>query len=738
MARQRGTAQQFTPSKGFATEFTKTRFPTDAAVDLSNVIIDVDGSTRRRPGANFEVGYALNQVNGGIITPTEKLERGFSVDLWKAVSNSGTLNIVVVQYGSILQFYAQVGNISGNLLGELDLTPFATDIGSLLRERVASTSGLGNLYVVGEFLEPIRISYDGTSFSAEVIDFRERDLEGLDDGLETEERPEHLTLNHYYNLLNQGWLDENIAIVGGYATDTDLCAGAASGVGLVILHGEGWPSNSEIMTTGLTVSNDGDPVFADGFMRDSNFAGNTPAPKGHFILNPFFKDYDAVSECAGIGSVELSTRPITVAFHNGKVFYASPATQGQPSGIFYSQTLTEEDKAGEMLQEADPTSDSINDLVATDGGFIPTPAVGQVYRLEEFGNGVVVGASNGIWFLSGADTDSGFTATSNRLTKISDDGMLSASSYIEADATAFYFSTSGIIAVTQGQGGVPVTTNISDASIQTFYISIAADARRSAQGTYLKEQRKVYWAYSDAPPVADTSITTPIDSLLIFDLNIKGFYKHTIGVDTDNDYPEVIGLTDVPSIADTVQEEEVTTTTGEVIYLADGVTPVTTVISSKASQVTQLKLLTMVKSTSLSGWTLTFSELNDRTFHDWREFSSDGVGINYLSFIEFGYNTYAAPVAGGGSIGGNHTKGTPTYVHSFFSKDSKNLTPGGYYELPPIFTATEGLTNSQCVLEVLHTANPDLAVSQSVVEVLLTANPALLTSQTVLEVLSEV
>lgn len=728
MTRQRGTAQQFIPSRGFATEFTPTRFPTDAAVDLSNVVIDLDGSTRRRPGINFEVGYSLNTVNGSTVTSAEKAELGHSVALWKAVGNSGTLNIVVVQYGDVLQFYAQVGNVSGNLLGEVILTAHATSAGDLRRNSLAFASGIGNLYVVGEHLAPLEITYDGTNFTVTKLSFEQRDLEGLDDGLENDERPFSITSKHLYNLFNQGWGERFIADFAGLPTDTDVCGGATTTGGLNAAAGLDWPSNADIVFTGITADGAGNPVFSRSFLVGNNYTGNTPAPKGHFILDAFNKDYDAVSGCAGIGSEVISTRPIALAFHNGKLFYASPATIGKASGIFFSQTLTVKTRAGNMYQEADPTAQDINDLVATDGGFIPTPGIGEVYKLEEFGNGVVVGASNGIWFLSGADIDSGFSATSHRLTKISDAGLLGASSYIEADDTAFYFSSEGIMGIGIAQGNVPAVTNLSETTIQTFYINIAADARRQATGVYLPEQRKVYWGYADNAATAASGTSNVIDSLLVFDLSIKGFYKHTVSTNTAGDYPEVIGFTEVSSLADTVQEETVTTVSGETVFLADGVTPVTVIVDTKASQVTQLKMLTIVKSVALGDWALTFSELNDRTFHDWREFDSTGTGINYSSFIEFGYNTF----------GTNHTKGTPTYVHSFFSKTSKNLDPGGYYELPPTFTVTEGLSNSQSVLEVLHKANPDLAVSQSVVEVLLTANPALLASQSVLEVLNGV
>ena len=70
------------------------------------------------------------------------------------------------------------------------------------------------------------------------------------------------------------------------------------------------------------------------------------------------------------------------------------------------------------------------------------------------------------------------------------------------------------------------------------------------------------------------------------------------------------------------------------------------------------------------------------------------------------------------NMGAVHTKGKPTYVHSYFGATSKNLSPGGYYELPPLFYASTGLRATQSVVEVLISEASDLRMTQSVIEVL--------------------
>ena len=104
----------------------------------------------------------------------------------------------------------------------------------------------------------------------------------------------------------------------------------------------------------------------------------------------------------------------------------------------------------------------------------------------------------------------------------------------------------------------------------------------------------------------------------------------------------------------------------------DGTTPITETVAVDSAQITELKVAVMVFSIPDNGYKMTFATFRSRAFTDWR--AVDGVGIPMTSFVEFAeFN-----------MGAVHTKGKPTHIHSFFSKVSKNLEVGGYYELPPL------------------------------------------------------
>lgn len=729
MARQRGIDAQLELVQGFVTEANPVSFPQEVCVDIDNCIIDKDKSIRRRPGIDLEQRWKANSINGSVLTAELVEDTATSTSLWEAVNNSGTLDIVVQQVGTTLQFYAQFGAVSQNLLGELDLTPYALNASDLRTTKVATASGLGNLYVVCKYMEPIKVKYDGENFTAEVITIKIRDLDGLDDGLEIDERPENLTSEHTYNLLNQGWTAENI--------DKFMSLGLSGGDGFALLaiallkySGElsgvfTAPSNADIMHVGLVTNSDGNLEFDATFVREG-FTGNTPAPKGHFILDAFNKDYATASGLETLPSKVVDIRPEAVAFHQGRVFYTSPNIAGEVGGVYYSQQLTTEDKDGNCYQEADPSADQINELVDTDGGYLPMPGVGQVYALRELGSGIAVIASNGVWRIAGAEIGSSLSATNISLSKVTKTGALGASSVVEVEGTIFFFGIEGIIQLQANDTGY-TATNVTQNSIQEFYVSINAEVRRNAVAVYIPEQRKVYWGYREA--FADvTPSKRGYNRFLVLDFDVQGFYKYSIGEDATQPFPEVVGLSLVKPLAEQAAAINVIENDGDIVTELDG-SPVTELTSTNTGQITQLKLATLVYSTLDSGYKMTFSTFHSRSFTDWRDFDINGVGMDMTSYIDFAQQAMGAP----------HVKGTPTWVHTFFKKDSKNLEPGGYYELPPLFySGSAGVRVSQSVIEVLNRPSSNMRTSQSVMEVVHTATSDFKVSQSAIEVLWEV
>lgn len=139
-------------------------------------------------------------------------------------------------------------------------------------------------------------------------------------------------------------------------------------------------------------------------------SGNAYVPKGHFVVNAFNIDRSLASGIPGIEPEVIKERPNSVAFYSGRCWY------GCNSSVYYSQLLTDKSKAGLCYQEADPTSEDISDLVATDGGVIPIPEASKIVGIIPSSSGLLVFALNGIWFIGG--TDGGFKANDFSVTKV--------------------------------------------------------------------------------------------------------------------------------------------------------------------------------------------------------------------------------------------------------------------------------------------------------------------------------
>jgi hypothetical protein len=349
------------------------------------------------------------------------------------------------------------------------------------------------------------------------------------------------------------------------------------------------------------------------------------------------------------------------------------------------------------------------------------PGVGQIYKLVELASGIACVASNGVWFITGADGN-GMSATNIRLDHSSTIGALSASSAVSAEGSVFYFGIDGLIQGSVDELGALNMSNITQNSIQTFYINISAAARRDAAVVYLPEQRKIYWAYRDAQAAVGTT-SRSFNKFLILDFDIGGFYKYSINQQVGTVFPEIIGLSFVKPLVEGTATESVTETDGTVVTTIGGEI-VTVERVQDFGQITQLKMATLAFSTVDNGYKATFSTFHSRSFTDWRDVDSIGLGVPMTSFIEFAeFN-----------MGAVHTKGKVTHVHSFFQKTSKNLEPGGYYELPPLFYVSTGLRLTQSVLEVVNKPSSNLRMTQSVLEVVLKAPSDFRVTQSVLEV----
>ena len=641
-----GTKNYYSFVKGLITEASPLVYPENSAVSVDNFLLNRDGSIQRRLGMDYEPTYALKSSG---LPASAFNTSAVTFNIWNNVDNKPTLKFGVVQIGAYLWFVDMFKEVlstnfknSGNSL----------ETGGIGDHRVNITSINGYLIVTSPEFKPFYLKYDEATdvVSKQEIAFSIRDLFGIDDGLAVNDRPTNLTDDHKYNLLNQGW---GLTEINAFK--------ASQGV---------YPSNSDIQSLGK----DADDVFDPTLMIKQDF-GNSPAPKGRTIINAFsrgssrqqqadvfivannpaaefgfnytfeddtnyFISLDASNFATLLEDLEESRISVSAAY-SGRVFYSgvqSVVTNPDPKSpdytgfIFFTKLISSVKDLGECYQEADPTSEQISDLIASDGGFIQIPDAANIFKLVPTDRSLLVLAENGVWEITG-DTDSGFSALGYQVNKVGSIGALSPTSIVEVEGTVVFFAEGGIYTLAYDQqSGYLRPQNISASTIQTFYSAIPSVARKFAKGSFDPETRRISWMYSDDAGYTGVTDKYNYNRELIFDTLLQAFYTNTIDrISLDVESPKLAGFVVTPQFVVGDYADPVIVNGVDVEANAVEVT-VTQDVFNRATSFT--KYLTIVPNTT-GNLQFTFSSYRNGSFTDW--FTYDGTGQNYVSDLVTGF-----------------------------------------------------------------------------------------------------
>jgi hypothetical protein len=389
----------------------------------------------------------------------------------------------------------------------IDLTTFSP--AGAQPPRVSScqfATGTGKLFVVHPNLNAFYITYDPSdaSFTATQIDLMLRDFEGIDDGLDIDERPTttlaSLDVKHHYNLLNQGWTNTNLV-----AWDTSQTT---------------MPSNADVMWSFKNTSDAFDTTTIPNVVN-----GNSPATKGHYILNVYNQDRATASGLAVDATTTGTQRASTVAFFAGRVFYAGINAENFNSKIYFSQIIERPEQFGQCYQTNDPTAEDFFDLLPSDGGVLDIQEAGSILKLMPITGGLAVFASNGIWVITGS-TGLGFTANDYAIVQASTLPTLSFTSFVDMAGSPVWWSADSINRLDINQGRY-VVSSLSNTTIKTYYNTIPVSEKKNAVGFYNPVLGIVQWLFRS---VGSSSLeqSREYDRVLNLDLNTQGFYVWTL------------------------------------------------------------------------------------------------------------------------------------------------------------------------------------------------------------------
>jgi len=625
---------------GIITDASPLSFPENASVDEYNCVLYRDGSRSRRLGLDVEDNAVWNTVTGVEGFRWNSME-------WLGAGDNSELRFVVIQAGSQLYFFeGESESFSDKLIyiyNFPDPSPITTGL------KVEGVSVMGDFVVTNAGL-PIVFKYDAATntITHNFIQIAIRDVFGVVDGLAINENPAALSIEHNYNLLNQGWSkrptgtsppvavsiypDLGSSVI--YATSQQTLSNA--NITAYEAATNFYPDNTQIWWAGKNADDDFSPTALDKI----DF-GTTAAPKGRVILDAFNRGASRKAVWPSGTSLpddqELG-RPSALCFAFQRIWYAgvkSAIVDGDDNSpvmtgfVFHSRTLRNHYDLGICYPAADPCSEYDAQIVDTDGGFINIPDSGQIYRIANISDAVFVFAQFGVWMIRGGQD--GFTASNYSVSKLTEFGVSSPESIVIAGDSAFYWSDSGIFTLTASgeQAGV---SNITETTISALLDAIPESSKQYVTGNYDPINRRVSWLLNVGDYVE--GFVETFNNELILDLNLGAFYRHSYLVNNRDLFVSGYAMSRV--------------------FLP--------VPDSHKSRVNTVVKYLVVNTETNGQFSFTFSHMRDGSFHDFPTLANE----NYSSYLVTGYEVAGMP---------SNKKWSP-YIVCHFRRTEMNVVDG--------------------------------------------------------------
>ena len=621
---------------GLITEASLLEFPEGATVDEQNFVLNRKGERNRRLGIDVEDLGTL--VNTGLSAAAIQAAR-YTQYLWEGADEDAGVSLVVVGLGSTLWFFdGGAENTSGSPKNSGNSVTLPGGTGIALQYAAVA----GDLFITNGSQSVHVLSYNQTTDtitqSSERLSIR--DQFGVDDGLELDEQPSTLSNLHNYNLRNQGWPTLwNVATVGDVYPPEGYNTAQGS-----------YPSNSQIWHLGLLFDADDN---RNRFVSRELTESTGEAPKGHYIIDAFNRGASraskAAEETAGYTGTpnfpdDQSTGGLVgIAAYAGRVWYA--VSGGENDGddnspylstfVLYSQLVDSKTDATKCYSQNDPTDKDLSDVIATDGGFIRLPEARNIHSLIPLQDSLVVLTENGVWQVAGGDA--GFSATDQKVTKVSNSGAVGPSSVVDAEGSVFYFGESGIYAVQPDQTSLNlVPQNITENTIQAFFDAIPSVSRQEAKGYFDADLRTVRWLYNSGETWYNGSDwKNRFNKELVLDLSLPAWYPNVIVDDGTTSSAILGGYVETQNYISNVSTEDVVDSSG-VTVTTSAAEDVTIARTSRATASTRSKYLTIQWNSTDSRYDFGFAFYRNASFRDWPSLNN----LDANAFAVTGYATF--------------------------------------------------------------------------------------------------
>lgn len=610
MARSAGVSVENNFVNGLVTEATGLNFPENAVTDALNVIFRDTGKVSRRRGLDFEPGTVSRPG-------TWKDGQPVITYLWENAANDGDVQIAVVQIGSSLNFYRVSANsaISANFITShfMPNNNFAP---------IQFATGMGKLIATARSINPTIFSYNGSTVVNEgTVSLKIRDFKLLEDGTNGGRSASYPGNTWYYNMINMGWDDGHINLfkqqMGYYPSS---------------LWDQQWmfmkPFTIQGGSTAFTNENIALEIFSPKTTLEGVDMSRSEAPRGRMIFNAFNLARDVRIKKSGVPVHTTGERPTCVAFYAGRAFYGGVPSAEFSNTIYYTQIIEGEgnEPFAQCYQRNDPTAQTINAVLATDGGQVRIPEMGLPQRIMVVGGELMIFASNGIWTLGGS-TGTGFSATDFTIKKVSSVPCIGPYTFIDAGGSPIWWNYDGIytISVNAAVGQIQVSSLIDKKIRKFFNEKIPNFAKKFAQGAFNPITKEIMWVYS-----TNTGQAYSYDSALCMNIATGAFYPHQ----WDTSTVTVHGLM---AVKGAVLED---TTVAIRDALGNDIPGVEVKSSAVVGLSNTFKFLCSSNSSFTPYGLFTFADMNDELYRDWATPLGPAGAKDYTSYFVSGYKVH--------------------------------------------------------------------------------------------------
>jgi hypothetical protein len=646
----------FNVIRSWITEANPANWPAEACVDILNMEIQPAGDVLRRLGLTEE-------LTGGALAVTAPTGQAISVHVWKDAGGRAGNDLLLIQRGFDVYAYGNSHPLSAYYVGMVTLPQDVVAVeGSASVISVASING--DAIIAHPRCAPQALSISETGqLSLTRITVAIRVQESISK-MPIASRPTGLTHEFEFDLRNAGWpyvAQCSTTPKGEGATRADPVAYTKTKLGVYpalsdLFYTCKTPSATEAVALGtyspweLEKQESGSGYSVSGKFITEAYALNTgnlmttaysPVPPSastqelYNQLQALFPGNTLVSLGQEGGPITTGTtirytneRPSAVAHLNGRVVYAGRDYNGAYC-LFFSQLAVDRLAYGKCHQEADPTTEEINDLVDTDGGVIRAPGMGAVLRMVELNSQLVIFSTTGIWAVDGGGAGDGFTGNNFRVTQLSKESCIAPLSIVAMSNAIMFFGETGIhsVAVDSASGASNVE-NITLTTIQSFYDNIPLGARINAVGAADPTQGRIEWT------IVTNDESEYYTLILVLDLRQGGWRKHRVPYGDNRILLPIPPFGTTSSGAGATLISNLVTTTGNRIVTLSG-NPIVYQTSQVITDPVDAERRFRYLSSTQLGAGLRITEMATTTFKDWYGIAT--IPRDAAGYIEFPY-----------------------------------------------------------------------------------------------------